>query len=90
MTPAGLKVSLLTGDLALLVFDVPCEDRAGRLTPAERAVVLLVLDGHSNADIGAMRGTSARTVANQVARILAKLGLHSRAELAARQPFFQG
>jgi DNA-binding CsgD family transcriptional regulator len=68
--------------MAIFVFDLPLD--APRLSEAERAVALLVIDGHTNAEIGALRGTSARTVANQVARILEKLDLGSRAELAAR------
>jgi DNA-binding NarL/FixJ family response regulator len=54
------------------------------LTPAERQVVLAVLAGFSNADIAQARGSSPRTVANQLAAIFRKLGVRSRAELAAR------
>ncbi len=54
------------------------------LTPSERQVALAVLAGLSNADIARMRGSSPRTVANQVAAIFRKLGVRSRAELAAR------
>ena len=43
-----------------------------------------VLAGLANAAIARRRGTSARTVANQVASIFRKLGVQSRAELAAR------
>ena len=54
------------------------------LTEAERDVVSGILRGESNRDIGKRRGTHARTVANQVAGIFRKLGVQSRAELAAR------
>jgi DNA-binding CsgD family transcriptional regulator len=77
----GLRVKV-ERDVAIFVFDLP--PGAARLSDAERAVALLVMDGHTNAEIGAMRGTSARTIANQVARILEKLGVASRAELVAR------
>lgn len=53
------------------------------LTPAERQVVALLLEGKSNAQIARARRTSARTVANQVASIFKKLSVSSRAELLA-------
>jgi DNA-binding CsgD family transcriptional regulator len=54
------------------------------LTPAERQVALAALAGLSNAEIARMRGSSPRTVANQLATLFRKLGVRSRAELAAR------
>jgi DNA-binding NarL/FixJ family response regulator len=54
------------------------------LTTAEREVLGLVLEGHSNAKIAALRGTSVRTVANQVASLLRALGARSRFELIGR------
>ena len=54
------------------------------LTPAERDVLTLVVQGASNADIARARTRSERTVANQVAAVLRKTGAGSRAELAAR------
>jgi DNA-binding CsgD family transcriptional regulator len=54
------------------------------LSPSERAVTVLVLQGASNAQIAALRGTSARTVANQIAGIFRKLRVNSRGELMAR------
>ena len=54
------------------------------LTPAEREVLTLVIAGNSNAAIARCRKTSARTVANQVASLLAKLGAGSRYELIRR------
>ncbi len=53
------------------------------LTPAEMTIAALASAGRSNAGIARERGCSVRTVANQVARIFRKLGVHSRAELAA-------
>lgn len=55
----------------------------GALTGAERDVVRQILRGDSNKQIAACRGTAVRTVANQIAAIFAKLGIASRAELAA-------
>lgn len=54
------------------------------LTGAERDIAQWVLLGESNKRIAERRGTSARTVANQIAGIYQKLGVTSRAELAAR------
>jgi len=54
------------------------------LTSAERAVVTLVIAGKTNAEIARARAVSQRTVANQVASILRKIGVGSRAALIAR------
>jgi DNA-binding CsgD family transcriptional regulator len=54
-----------------------------RLTRAERDVARLLLEGLSNAEISARRGTSERTVANQVAYIGRKTGVSGRRALAA-------
>ena len=56
---------------------------AATLTPAERAVVALALEGCSNQEIARRRGASARTIANQLASAYRKLGVSGRAELAA-------
>ena len=52
------------------------------LTSAERGVLRLLMDGKTNADIAAERGTSPRTVANQIAVLFRKFGVGSRIELA--------
>ena len=57
---------------------------AARLTPAERAVAALAVEGLSNAGIAARRGSSARTVAAQLASIYLKVGAAGRRELRAR------
>jgi DNA-binding CsgD family transcriptional regulator len=56
---------------------------SGTLTEAERAVIQLALDGLSNARIAEERGTSTRTVRNQLVSAYGKLGVGSRSELAA-------
>ncbi|HKY63372.1 MAG TPA: helix-turn-helix transcriptional regulator [bacterium] len=60
------------------------EEGPVRLTPAERRVALALLQGLSNREIGDLRGSSPRTVANQIASIYRKMGVRSRAELASR------
>jgi DNA-binding NarL/FixJ family response regulator len=54
------------------------------LTGTERAIADLVAQGRSNADIAAELFLARRTVQSHVSRILAKLGLSSRVDLAAR------
>lgn len=55
------------------------------LSAAERYVASDAAVGLSNAAIARKRGRSPRTIANQLASIYRKLGVSSRAELAARQ-----
>ncbi|HZU82700.1 MAG TPA: helix-turn-helix transcriptional regulator [Polyangiaceae bacterium] len=57
---------------------------AGVLTPAQLDVARAIVRGASNAEIARMRGTSVRTVANQVASILARLDATSRAQIAVK------
>jgi DNA-binding CsgD family transcriptional regulator len=57
---------------------------SGGLTDAERAVLSLLREGLTNADIARLRGASQHTVANQVASILKKTSATNRRELALR------
>jgi DNA-binding NarL/FixJ family response regulator len=71
-------------EYAILSIPLPSTLPLGdNLTAAEREVLELLLRGSSNAQIAAVRATSARTVANQLAAIYRKLGVTSRAEVAA-------
>jgi DNA-binding NarL/FixJ family response regulator len=72
----------------LMVLSVPLQ-RASRiaLTRAELEVARSIVQGESNAAIAHSRGTSVRTVANQVASILQRLGVASRAQVAAKLVF---
>jgi DNA-binding NarL/FixJ family response regulator len=84
--PRGLEVTSVVWSCEdCLVLSVPL--RTPRwpplLTPAERAVATRLLEGASNAEIARERGTSERTVVNQVAKIFRKAGVTSRVELAA-------
>lgn len=65
---------------SILVLSEPAE----RLTLTEQKVLLQVISGEDNREIATKRGTSARTVANQVAVLFRKFGTFSRTELAAR------
>jgi DNA-binding NarL/FixJ family response regulator len=68
------------------IFTFPIDDNgAALLTASEREVAAAILEGKSNAAIAKQRKSAVRTVANQVASIFRKLGVHSRGELAASE-----
>jgi non-specific serine/threonine protein kinase len=54
-----------------------------KLTRREQEVAVLVAGGLTNRQISTELGISERTVGNHVARILRKLGLRSRAQIAS-------
>jgi DNA-binding CsgD family transcriptional regulator len=56
-------------------------DGYARLTPREREVALLLIQGCSNREIAERLVISCGTAANHVASVLNKLGCHSRAQL---------
>lgn len=80
---AALRVRSQAELIAALGGRAAPEALPGNLTRAERDVVRLVLEGRSNAEIALTRGTSPRTVANQLQAIYAKLHVGSRRELVA-------
>jgi DNA-binding NarL/FixJ family response regulator len=84
--PFGLRASRVEIDgeeFAVFSFPLPPPTLPNSFSEAERDVAIAVLEGLSNSDIAAARGTSARTVANQVASLLRKLGVRSRTEAVA-------
>ena len=60
----------------------PVEDDTG-LSPREREVAALLAEGLSNAELARRLYISPKTAAVHVSNILAKLGMSSRAEVAA-------
>jgi DNA-binding NarL/FixJ family response regulator len=58
----------------------------GLLSPAEHCIVSLLFEGHSYADIARRRGTSSRTIANQVASAFRRFAVSGRSQLI-RQAF---
>lgn len=86
--PQGLRVlELEFGGQTLRVFSHPIDELRldeTKLTSAEADVAALAIEGLSNAEIAEARCVAVRTVANQMAAILAKLELGSRRELAVR------
>src|SRR5688500_1465871 len=84
--PAGVEAERFAIDgVEFVAFSWGTPATSPDVTAAESAVLALVLDGASNADIARARGVSTRTVANQVASLLRKLGAGSRYELVARR-----
>ena len=57
---------------------------SGDLTPTERRIATLVLEGRSNKEIAAAMFITPKTVGTQLSRIYRKVGVHSRTELASR------
>jgi DNA-binding CsgD family transcriptional regulator len=87
--PAGLTARRLAGRSDLAILSFPLGDRR-ELTLVEHQIVDAILVGRRNADIARERGTSPRTIANQIAGIYAKLGVRSRAELVAHSALLGG
>jgi DNA-binding CsgD family transcriptional regulator len=54
-----------------------------RLSDAERAIVTSIISGKRIGAIACERGTSPRTVCNQLASVYRKLGVSSRREVLA-------
>lgn len=77
------RISVAGEDLAVFSFPLAPPVLRADLSAAERAVAEDLLDGRSNAEIATTRCTSVRTVANQVASVFKKLGVHSRSQLVA-------
>ncbi|MAC29636.1 MAG: hypothetical protein CMN31_21935 [Sandaracinus sp.] len=67
----------------LLVLALPEPGSLPELTPSERDIVAGLMRGKRNRELAAERGVSAGTIANQVATLLRKWGVHSRWELVA-------
>jgi DNA-binding CsgD family transcriptional regulator len=83
-TPRIASFSIDQAVLAVVTVPLERESPLAKLTPVERQVAILAATGRTNAEIGRRRGTSERTVANQMASILRKVGVGSRYHLTAR------
>jgi DNA-binding NarL/FixJ family response regulator len=81
--PEGLSVDLIDDDYAVFAWDAEPVQEA-TLTAAERDVLGQIVSGASNEQIARARKSSVRTVANQVAALLRKLGADSRFDLIRR------
>ncbi|MDF2745527.1 MAG: putative LuxR-family transcriptional regulator, partial [Actinomycetia bacterium] len=69
--------------LRLLGEGPPATDGPDVLTPREREVAALLAEGLSNGEIARRLYISTKTASVHVSNILAKLGMASRAEVAA-------
>jgi DNA-binding NarL/FixJ family response regulator len=78
--PSQLRVRVVDRSVPLLVVSFELDEIP--LTGTELDVARRAAAGFSNDAIARSRGTSTRTVANQVSSILRKLSLGSRLELA--------
>ncbi|MGH2671047.1 MAG: response regulator [bacterium] len=61
--------------------EAPAGDPYGPLTPREREVFHLVVEGKTTKEIARSLGISLKTADNHRSRVLAKLGVHNTAEL---------
>ncbi len=82
--PRAFRIVKGNEELAVLSIPLRSPSPPPSLSSAEQEVCALILEGRSNAEIAAVRRSAIRTVANQIASIFRKLGVSSRAELAAR------
>lgn len=73
------------GEDEFILVSVPLrsEHAAEPLSLAEREVAALIVRGRSNEQIARARNKSIRTIANQVASAMRKLGVGSRIELSS-------
>jgi DNA-binding NarL/FixJ family response regulator len=67
-----------------LAFQVRPQARGARLSPRERDVVRLLVDGRTNDEIGAALSIGVRTVETHLRRVFERFEVASRTELAAR------
>jgi DNA-binding CsgD family transcriptional regulator len=84
--PPGLEATIAgcgPGERLLLHYPRPPWRLPPTLSGAERTVVRDILDGATQRDVARSRGTSQRTVANQMASVFRKIGVGSRVELFA-------
>lgn len=75
-------------DLALEAFTQPAADPLSQLSPRERQIILMVVQGHSSSDIGTTLHLSPKTVATYRSRLMKKLDVAdvpSLVRLAVRQ-----
>jgi DNA-binding NarL/FixJ family response regulator len=77
----GLQLSRV-GDVIVISADTL--ELPTAFSESERAVARALIAGSSNAEIAKARGTSIKTVANQLYAMYRKLGVNTREELVAR------
>jgi DNA-binding CsgD family transcriptional regulator len=82
--PARAKLERVLDDGSWLVsVTMPGSNLARQLSPSEWDVARAVIEGKSHAEIASVRGTSPRTVANQLSSVFDKVGIHGCPALRA-------
>ena len=76
----GPQASRALADASQDDVSVP-DDPLERLTNREREVLLLIIEGQTNSQVGETLGVSPKTVDNHRTRLMEKLGVHNTAEL---------
>jgi DNA-binding NarL/FixJ family response regulator len=85
------KLERLLDDGSWLVSVVmPGDDLARQLSPGEWEVARAAIEGKSHAQIARARGTSPRTIANQLASIFGKTGIYGCPALRAKAATIRG
>ena len=79
--PRGLGAAARDGAVHRVTLDAAL---MACLTPAQREVCLLIVEGLSNAEISGRRSVSVHTTANHIVSVFRRLGVGSRGELAAK------
>lgn len=82
--PEAKRERVLDDGSWLVSVVVPGNDLARSLSPGEWAVARAAIEGKSHAQIARARGTSPRTVANQLASIFGKTGIYGCPALRAK------
>lgn len=80
---ARLEETLEDGSWVISV-ETPGRSYATKLSPGEWEVARATIEGKTHAEIARARGTSRRTIANQLASVFSKLRAFGRSELRAK------
>lgn len=78
---AGLQLSRVAD---VIVISADAVELPSVLSESERAVARALIAGNSNAEIAKARGTSVKTIANQLYAMYRKLGVNNREDLVMR------
>ena len=82
--PKAKRERVLDDGSWLIRVAVPGRNLAQRLSPGEWDVARAAIEGKSHAEIARARGTSPRTIANQLASVFGKTGIYGCAALRAK------
>jgi len=82
--PAAKLERTLDDGCWLVSVAMPGSQLARRLSPGEWEVARAAIEGKSHAEIAVARGTSLRTIANQLASVFDKTGLYGCSTLRAK------